>query len=126
MASLGTMPLINDYSLCRQTVTVYRYADGTVTRTVHRHAYFERKLTGSLSRTGDSEQGTFLLVIPGSKQVVGVGDKVFDGIGPTIPATEQTQWWRSFIPSKVDGLVVVRSVALRRWDGRVTHTEASG
>lgn len=167
MASLGTMPLVNDYSLCQQTVTVYHMEGGAVTRTVYTKAYLERKKTESVGATGSSEENGFLLVVPGGAQACRVGDKVFDGEGPLVPGTEPAptttttttttgavattttttttatttttttttggepaqsvdSWWRSLIPTKVDGLLVVRHVAVRRWNGAIVHTEAGG
>ena len=126
MASLGTLPLINDYSLCQQTVTVYHMEGGTVTRTVYPKAYLEHKRAESVSRTGSAETNTFLLVIPSDMQACHVGDKVFDGEGPEVPEHDALSWWRSLIPTKVDGLVVVRNVAVRRWAGNIVHTEAGG
>lgn len=124
MTSLGDMPLLNDYSLCRQAVTVYRYGDGAVTRTVHPRAYLERRKSEAVDKAGGRESNGFLLVVPGSAQAVHVGDKVYEGEGPAVPAEGVDAWWRSFIPSKVDGLVVVGHVEVRRWDGGICHTEA--
>lgn len=126
MPNLGAMPQLNDYSLCNMTVTVYRYDNGNVTRRVCRHSYFESKLALTQERTGDAEKSSFLLVIPSDRKAVNVGDKVFVGVGPQVPDEDTAKWWRTFIPSKVDGLVVVRNVALRRWNGVVVHTEAGG
>lgn len=126
MPSLGTMPLINDYSLCQQTVTVYHMDDGAVTRTVHSPAYLDSKKTENVDKTGSTEANGFLLVIPSSTQACHVGDKVYDGEGPAVPESEVAAWWRSFIPAKVDGLVVVRYVDVKRWAGSIVHTEAGG
>lgn len=164
--SLGTMPLVNDYSLCQQVVTVYHMEGTTITRTVWQKAYLERKKTESVGKSGSSETNGFLLVIPSDTQACHVGDKVYDGEGPEVPdaqapatttttttttttasaatttttgATTTTTttgdqqptqdaatWWRSFIPTKVDGLVVVRHVEVKRWAGAIVHTEAGG
>lgn len=126
MLSLGTMPLLNNYSLCQQTVTVYHNDNGTVTRTVHYPAYLDSKKTENVEKTGSAESNGFLLVIPGSTRACSVGDKVYDGEGPAVPETEIAAWWRSFIPSKVENLVVVRYVDVKRWAGAIVHTEAGG
>lgn len=123
---LGAMPLVNDYSLCRQTVTVYHFEDGEVTRTVHSPAYLEGKINQAIAREGSAQESSFLLVVPGAEPACAVGDKVVEGEGPDVPATDVAAWWRAFIPTKVDGLWVVRSVALRRWNGGIVHTEAEG
>jgi hypothetical protein len=120
------MPLVNDYSLCQQTVTVYHNDGATVTRTVHPKAYLDHKRTEAVDKVGSAESNGFLLVIPAATQACHVGDKVYEGEGPDVPATGQQAWWRGFIPTKVDALVVVRHVGVRRWAGSVVHTEAGG
>ena len=114
------------YGLCNDTVTVYRFDGGAVTRTVHDKAFLDSKKTESVERTGSSEANGFLLVVPGTAQACHVGDKVYYGEGPEVPETDVADWWRSFIPTKVDGLVVVKYVDVKRWGGQVTHTEAGG
>lgn len=126
MESLGTMPLLNDYSLCQQTVTVYHNDGNDVTRTVWPKAYFDSKKTEGIDRTGSNEANGFLLVIPSSVQACHVGDKVMDGNGPAVPDSDAQAWWRSMIPTKVDGLCVVRYVDVKRWAGAIVHTEAGG
>lgn len=149
MVSLGKMPLLNDYSLCTQTVTVYHYEGGEVTRTVYDKAFIDFKKTQNIENTGSTEVNDFLLVIPGGSQSCYVGDKVMIGEGATVPSsqdnagettTEESQgveqsgtqevdikaWWRSFIPSKVNGLLVVKYADVKYWDGSIVHTEAGG
>lgn len=126
MTPLGEMPPINDYSLCCDTVTVYHEEGGEVTRTVWPRAYLEQKKTLSVAKNADSESSGFLLVIPGESQACQVGDKVILGEGPQVPQADVAAWWRSLVPTKVDGLVVVRNASARRWGGRIVHTEAGG
>ena len=126
MVALGKLPLLNDYSLCQDTVTVYHEENGAVTRTVHSPAFFDFKKTENVDRTGSSEANGFLLVIPGDSQACHVGDKVMLGEGAAVPAENVMTWWRSFIPAKVDGLVVVKYVDVKRWNGAIVHTEAGG
>lgn len=123
---LGDMPVISDYSLCRDAVTVYHEEGGAVTRTVHPRAYLEHKKVENVDRTGSEESNGFLLVVPGESQACRVGDKVLLGEGPEVPADGQLAWWRSLVPARVDGLAVVRWVDRRRWGGRYVHTEAGG
>lgn len=125
MAGIGSMPLLNDYSLCAQTVTVYHKENDTVTRAVHRRAFLDFKKTLNVERTGSSEASGFLLVVPGDEPACEVGDKVVLGEGPEVP-DDAAAWWRSFIPAKIDGLVVVRYVDPKFWNGRMVHTEAGG
>lgn len=126
MLSLGTMPLLNDYSLCTQAVSVYHFEDGAVTKTVYEKAFIDFKKTLNVERTGSSEASEFLLVVPGPFKACGIGDKVLAGDGPDAPASDAASWWRSFIPSKVDGLVVVKYVDVKYWNGEICHTEAGG
>ena len=123
---LGEMPLINDYSLCTQTVSVFHFEDDEVTKTVYEKAYLDYKRTQNIERTGSNEVNGFLLVIPGDAQAVHVGDKVMLGDGVDVPESGVPAWWRSFIPSKVDGLVVVKYVDAKYWNGAIVHTEAGG
>lgn len=122
---LGEMPLINDYSLCNQTVTVYHEDGGQVARTVHPRAYLSFKRTENVDRTGSSEASSFLLVVPGGELACRTGDKVLLGVGPEVPE-DAARWWRTFVPSKVDNLVVVRHVDPHYFGGRMVHTEAGG
>ena len=113
-----------DYSLCNQTVTVYLW-DGaaTYTRTVIHGAFLDFKKTENVDKTGSSEVNSFLLVIPGQTVPVAVGDKVLLGEGPEVNSREG---WAALIPVKVPGLVVVRYVDPKYWNGAVVHTEAGG
>jgi hypothetical protein len=126
MASLGTMPLVNDYSLCQQMVSIYHHADGEVTRTVVYPAYLDFKKTEAVDRTGSSEASAFLLVIPCSESPVMVGDKVMAGEGPVVDEDDPEKFWRSLIPTKVPGLCVVRHVDPKYWAGEMVHVEAGG
>lgn len=116
------------YTLCRQTVTVYRLEERSVTRQVFPRAFFEHRRSRSLnysqnqslSRVGPREAGSFLLVIPGQTQTVFPGDKVLLGEGPELSAGE----WAAFIPSRIPGLAVVTWAEPKYWNGRTVHTEA--
>ena len=52
-----------------------------------------------------------------------MGDKVLLGEGPEIATREE---WAGFIPAKVPGLVVVKYVDPKYWQGRLIHVEAGG
>ncbi len=112
-----------NYSLCNQTVTVYRKVEDKYIRTVYDRAFLDHKKTQSVDKTGSKEANSFLLVIPGASQAVFVGDKVYDGIGPEIADREA---WAAFIPTKVPGLVVVSYADVKKWNGSIVHTEAGG
>ena len=123
---LLNMPLVNDYSLCQQTVSIYHVEDGEVTRTVVYPAYLDFKKTENVDKTGSSEANSFLLVIPCHVSPVHIGDKVMHGEGPVVDAEDPLKWWRTFIPAKVEGLVVVKYVDPKYWNGEMCHVEAGG
>lgn len=121
-----------DYRLCNQTVTVYHREMVTneagsrepkFTRTVYDNAFLDFKNTESVDKTGNSEASSFLLVIPCSEQTVFVGDKVLLGTGDKI---SDSTGWANLIPTKVDGLVVVKYVDPKYWNGAMVHVEAGG
>ena len=114
-----------DYSLCNQTVTIYHWdKKETYTRKViEKGAFLDFKKTQNVDKTGSREVNSFLLVIPGSEVPVAVEDKVLLGEGPEVADRAA---WSAFIPSKVEGLVVVKYVDPKYWRGQVVHTEAGG
>ena len=112
-----------DYRLCDQMVTVYHKEGDTYTRTVHTNAYLDERKNLTVDKTGSKEANSFLLVIPGNTQAVFVNDKVLRGFGPEIETAEQ---WRNFAPVNVPGLVVVKYVDCKHWQGQIAHTEAGG
>lgn len=111
-----------DYRLCNQTVTVYHKEGGKVARTVHTGAFLDFKKTENVDKTGSKEVNSFLLVIPCSEVCVQPEDKVLMGIGEEITTAQ----WPSFIPVKVPGLVVVKYVDPKYWNGKLIHVEAGG
>lgn len=113
-----------DYSrLCQQTVTIYHKDGDQFTQTTHNNAFLDFRKNQTVDKTGSKESNSFLLVLPGATQAVFVGDKVLLGEGPEISTREA---WASFIPSKVNGLVVVNYVDPKYWNGELVHTEAGG
>lgn len=112
--------LIDYDRLCRQTVTVYRKTEDGVSRTVCDKAYLDFRKNRNVDKTGSRETNSFLLVIPGQRQAVEVGDKVLLGVGPAV------EDWSQFIPVKVPGLVVVQYVDPKYWGDTMVHTEAGG
>lgn len=117
-----------NYHMCNQTVTTYRKVEENgktiFLKKVHENAFLDFKKTVSVDKLGATEATSFLLVIPGSNQAVFPGDKVFLGSGPDIPSGDY--WAKEFIPSKVDGLVVVKYADPKYWNGEIVHTEAEG
>lgn len=124
---VGAMPLLNDYSLCKQVVSIYHCEGNEVTRTVVYPAYMDFKKTEGVDRTGSGEANGFLLVIPcTSAMPVAVGDKVMVGEGPVVDAEDPMKWWRTFVPVRHGGLAVVRYVDPKYWNGELVHVEAGG
>lgn len=113
-----------DYRFCNQTVTIYHW-DGkeTYTRTVRENVFLDFRKNQTVDKTGSKEVNSFLLVVPGSDIAVAVGDKVLIGEGKDVSTREE---WAALIPSKVDGLAVVKYVDPKYWMGKVVHTEAGG
>ena len=124
MVSVANMPMVIDYSLCNQTVTLYSYENGAVTRVVFPRAYFERTEQQQVDEHGSRSENEHLVVIP-DDVTVNVGDRVFLGEGEE-PGNDAAAWWRGFIPSKNPGVVVVRKVSYRHWKGQVVHVEIRG
>ena len=116
-----------DYRLCNQAVTVYhphkdsRGQISSVDVTIQR-GFLDFKKVRNVEKTGSSEASSFLLVIPGNRQMVYPGEKVLLGEGQTITAEQ----WRDLIPSKVIGLCVVKYADVKYWAGNPVHTEAGG
>jgi len=108
-----------DYSKCNQNVTVYHQSGATVTRTVYANAFLDFRKNQNINKTGSTETNSFLLVIPGAVPL-SVGDKVLLGTGPL------TITWAAYIPSTVPGLVVVKYVDPKYWNGAQVHVEAGG
>lgn len=108
-----------DYSLCSQTVTLYRLLDQQVERRVVENAYYSYQRSQHADVSGMQRQTLFTLIIPGQPDLQ-LGDRVYDGIGPDISFNQ----WAGFIPACVDGLSQVQYVRPYFWQGRVCHTEA--
>lgn len=113
-----------DYRLCNQTVTLYHW-DGrdSYTQQVVHNAFLDFRKNQSIDKTGSKEVNSFLLVVPTDKVIVHPKDKILQGEGPEIATREA---WSGFIPEKVPGLVVVRYVDPKYYQGRMVHLEAGG
>lgn len=113
-----TCPL--DYSLCCQSVTVYRLQAGKVCRQVFDRAFLAPKGVQTTGPEGEGQSMPFHLILPGAEVFLFPGDKVFHGIGPEV--TEST-WW-GFLPATVPGLYIVEYVKPCYWMGAQCHLEA--
>ena len=113
-----------DYSKCCQTVTIYHQdKPDSYTRAVIHRAFLDYRKNRNVDKTGNRESNSFLLVIPGQEVPVSIGDKVLLGEGPEITTRQE---WADFIPAKVPGLVMVKYVDPKFWQGVPCHVEAGG
>lgn len=103
-----------DYSLCHQTVTLYRK---TGERWVIPNAYLSAKIAAPAEAYGKSMEKKFLLIIPGDSPLF-PGDRIYAGIGP-----EEVEW-KSFVPAAVPALFEAGFVKPCFWEGSITHWEA--
>ena len=105
-----------DYSLCNQTVTIYRKAGEKITRkTVN--GFLSVKMAMPTESYGKSLEKTFQLIIPGDFEIF-PGDRVFAGIGP------ETLDWKTFIPASIPELYEVSFAKPCYWEGEPVHWEA--
>lgn len=109
-----------DYSLCSDTVTVYRLQGDSVLRQVVENGFLTWEEQTVTDVFGNRMGRNFLLILPGDTQTVFPGDRIYDGIGPEITAED----WGGFIPARVQGLGQVSYVKPCRWEGELCHTEA--
>lgn len=118
----GSCPL--DYSKCNQTVTVYHQVKpGKYTRLVYDRAFLDFRKNRNMDKTGSRESNSFLLIVPGDGVSISPGDKALLGAGPVVNTREE---WAALIPAQVAGLVVVKYVDPKYWQGRQCHVEAGG
>ena len=106
-----------DYSLCGQTVTVYRKEAAGVTRQVTRQACLWVKIGTTTESYGKSLEKKFRLIIPGNFPLQ-PGDRIYIGEGP-----EQVDW-QTFLPSLVPEVLECGFVKPCFWEDRITHWEA--
>ncbi len=113
-----TSPL--DYSLCNQTVTVYRKEKSTIRKQQISGCYFTWEEVQTEDEFGVRRETKCLLILPGDDQRVFIGDRVYNGVGPDVSIRE----WGSFIPVNVAGLAEINYVAPYYWEGELCHIEA--
>ena len=107
-----------DYSLCQQTVTVYRKNGEGIARHVAENCLFSRQITVSTENYGKSRLKPFLLIIPGASLPLQPGDRIYAGIGP-----EKVDW-QTFVPACVPQLYEAAFAKPCFWEGEITHWEA--
>ena len=146
MAAANRPPV--DYRLCDQTVTIYHQtgagAGFSCIRTVFHGAFLDSQKVTTVDKTGSREGHSFLLILPSGwdnrpewmqpdaydaaiqtdgRFTLAPKDKVLLGEGPEITAREA---WAALVPAQTYGLVIIRDVDPKYWQGRVCHVEASG
>lgn len=106
-----------DYTLCSQTVTVYRKTGEEITRQVAENCHLSRQLSTPTGNYGKSMEKKFLLIIPRDFPLY-PGDRIFDGIGP------EKVIWEQFVPALVPELYEISFAKPCYWEGRIAHWEA--
>ena len=109
-----------DYSLCNQTVTVYRMKDGRISRNVYDNCYLDYETRVDTDTYGQELERRFTLILPGTEQLLQPEDRIYAGQGPAL----YTLAWEDFIPAKVEGLMQVQYIKPCFWNGKICHTEA--
>ena len=105
-----------DYSLCDQTVTLYRKG-AEITRQVISNASLQVKVSMPAESYGKSMEKKFLLIIPGDFPLE-PGDRIYAGIGPGAVDC------KLFVPALVPELFECGYVKPYYWENQVTHWEA--
>ena len=101
-----------DYSLCQDTVTVYR-REGLTRRVLEKvHLEETQRQTQDVGR--ETRETGFLLIVPGGADIL-PGDRIYGGYKPHIQSWADTA-----------GFATVESVKHCRFRGKVCHTEARG
>lgn len=106
-----------DYSLCDQTVTVYRKVGNEITRQIAENAYLSGKVSTPTEPYGKSLEKKFQLIIPGDFPLQ-PGDRVYRGRGPVDVN------WQTFVPALCPRLYGVSFAKPCYWEGEITHWEA--
>ncbi len=108
-----------DYTMCCQTVTVYRKTREGIFRLEIPNCFLQWEEVASVNALGQWRERKFLLVQPGEQKVF-AGDRIFDGVGPEIAPEE----WDSFLPARIPGLGQAEYAKAYCWQGEICHTEA--
>ncbi len=108
-----------DYSLCSQTVTVYRLSGGQVHRKVFTDAFYQHWMGEKHGTAGRVQETGCLVIIPGCADLQ-PGDRVCPGVGPEVTASQ----WTGFLPVHVSGLSQIAYVKPCFFEGVLCHTEA--
>ena len=107
------------YSLCRDTVTLYRLCGDTVRRWVLDNCFLQIGQKLVEDSYSPQLQRNFLLIVPLERQIL-PGDRVIGGVGPEI----SRELWDEFVSANVPGLCQVQYVQPYYVPGSYSHTEA--
>lgn len=110
-----------DYSMCCQTVTVYRVLPSSVERRVIPNCFLQWRdyMEGEPGQLQWQERG-FLLIQPGLEQMVFCQDYVYEGVGPEVSLEE----WELFVLTAGSVLGKASYATACHWEGIFCHTEA--
>ncbi len=103
-----------DYSLCNQTVTVYRKGAQGIFRQVLTGCRYFPKAKLEIENTGNHKRTDFLLIVPGDREIL-PDDRVLPGEGPVF-----TRWAELYDAPMIAG------VKTYYWRNEVCHREGSG
>ena len=106
-----------DYSLCDETVTLYRKTETGILRRVVDGVRLIRQIATPAESYGKSMEKKFLLIIPADFPMQ-TGERILAGIGPEVTD------WENFLPAAVDDLYEISFVKPCYWDGELVHWEA--
>lgn len=109
-----------DYSMCCQTVTVYRKTEKGIFRTEIPGCFLHWQEEMDYDRLGREQERKFLLIQPGETQLVFPGDRVLEGIGPEITLKD----WDVFCPAYIPKLGEAAYATAFCWEGVFCHAEA--
>ena len=106
-----------DYSLCQQTVTLYRRNGSGATRQVVENCHLQTRQRLRTDTAGKSMEKEFLLIIPGFADIA-PGDRVYAGTGP------EGVLWEDFTPANIPELYEISYVRPCFWQGDICHVQA--
>lgn len=111
-----------DYSLCDQTVTIYRMAQGQLIRQVTDGALLTVEYEQTPGVSGEEYTVHCHVILAGEDACLLPGDRIMQGIGPELSPAE----WGQFLPVRVPGLAQLERVKPFYWQGRQCHVEGGG
>ncbi|MBE6926060.1 MAG: hypothetical protein E7461_04365 [Ruminococcaceae bacterium] len=101
-----------DYSLCKETVTVYRKVGDRIQRSYYHKCYLQCKIVMVRDELGTFKKWEFMLIVPGDRPLM-VGDRVVSGIGKDV-----SYWY------ELGNAMQVSYAKPYYLDGKICHWEA--